>query len=165
MIHQDKDLGALLLHGLGDVNFVEHAILKALPKMARAAASPVLKQALDTHARQTEAHVERLEQVFQLLDEKPVQEPCDAIQGLILEGDAIIEEFEGATLDAGLISAAQAIEHYEMARYGTLRAWADQLDLSGAAKFLGETLAEEKEVDDLLTKLATERINAQAAAV
>lgn len=164
MIHQDKDLGALFLHGLADINFTEHAIAKALPKMAQAATAPRLKQALDVHARQTETHIERLAQVFHLIDETPVQEPCDAIHGLILEGDAIIDEFAGgAALDAGLISAAQAVEHYEMARYGTLKAWADQLDLREAAVLLGETLAEEKKTDGLLTRLATERVNPQAA--
>jgi ferritin-like metal-binding protein YciE len=155
-----KDLGALFLFGLKDINFTEHAILDALPKLANAATSPRLKEAFETHLRQTEDHVERLDQIFRLILKKPVQAPCDAIEGLIREGAEIVEKFEGGSaLDAGLIAAAQAVEHYEMARYGALKAWAAELDLREVADLLGQTLTEEKQTDLLLTELAEQRIN------
>ncbi len=132
--------------------------------MADAASSPNLKKALEGHRRQTEVHVSRLDQIFDLLHEKPVRVPCDAIQGLVREGDEVVEKFEGTrALDAGLIAAAQAVEHYEMARYGALKAWAEELNLRQAADLLGQTLAEEKQADLLLTQLAHERANPAAS--
>ncbi|MFZ1960457.1 MAG: ferritin-like domain-containing protein [Methylovirgula sp.] len=158
-----KDLSALFLLGLKDINFTEHAILDALPKLADAATSPRLKHAFETHLRQTEKHVERLERIFDLIRKKPVQVPCDAIEGLVKEGVDVIEKFAGGSaLDAGLIAATQAIEHYEMARYGALRAWADELELREAADLLGETLREEKQTDLLLTELAEQKVNLAA---
>jgi ferritin-like metal-binding protein YciE len=155
-----KDLYALFLLGLKDINFTEHAILDALPKSADAVTSPRLKTALEAHVRQTENHVERLERIFELIRQKPVQVPCDAIEGLINEGAEIVEKFAGGSaLDAGLIAAAQAVEHYEIARYGALRAWAEELDLREVADLLGQTLTEEKKADQLLTELAEQRVN------
>jgi ferritin-like metal-binding protein YciE len=159
-----KDLSALFLHGLKDINFTEHVILDSLPIMADAATSPNLKKAFETHLQQTEGHVQRLDRVFGLLDEKPVQVPCDAILGLIREGDEMVEKFDGGrALDAGLIAAAQAVEHYEMARYGALQAWAEELHLREAADLLRQTLSEEKQTDLLLSKLAQESANRAAS--
>ena len=124
----EKDLKALFLHQLKDTYFAENAILKALPQMAEAAQAEELKGAFAVHLKETEGQVKRLEQVFQLLGEKPAGVECKAIQGIIEEGQEILQEFSGGeALDAGLIAAAQAVEHYEITRYGTLLAWAKQL--------------------------------------
>jgi ferritin-like metal-binding protein YciE len=120
----EKDLKALFLHQLKDTYFAENAILKALPQMAEAAESEELRGAFAVHLKETEGQVRRLEQIFQIVGEKPEGIPCKAIQGIIEEGQEILQEFEdGEALDAGLIAAAQAVEHYEIARYGTLLAW------------------------------------------
>src|SRR5918997_6784344 len=120
----DKDLNALFLHQLKDTYFAEKAILKALPQMAEAAESEELKGALGVHVDETDGQIKRLEQVFQMLGEKPEGIECKAIQGIIEEGEEIVQEFRGGgALDAGLIAAAQAVEHYEITRYGTLLAW------------------------------------------
>ena len=150
-----KDLNALFLHTLKDVYFAENAILKALPKMSNAATTKGLKQAFDDHLEQTKGHVERLDQVFKMIKAPAQSVPCEAIKGILKDGDEVSEEFEGAkALDAGLIAAAQAVEHYEIARYGALHAWAEQLGLEAAGSLLSETLEEEKETDELLTELA-----------
>ena len=160
----EKNLKDLLLHTLKDVYFAEHEILKALPKMEQAAHSAELKQAFETHRAQTEQQVERLNDVFALLNEQPQGEPCKAIQGIIAEGQEVMEEFAGGpALDAGLIAAAQAVEHYEIARYGALRSWAELAGLDDAADLLDETLMEEKETDTLLTQLAEEQVNVESA--
>ena len=160
----EKNLKGLLLHTLKDVYFAEHEILKALPKMAQAAQAPQLRQAFETHRAQTEQQVQRLNDVFALLNEQPQGEPCKAIQGIIAEGQEVMEEFAGGpALDAGLIAAAQAVEHYEIARYGALRSWAELAALDDAADLLDETLLEEKETDQLLTKLAEEQVNVESA--
>ena len=144
----EKNLKGLLLHTLKDVYFAEHEILKALPKMAEAAQAPQLRQAFETHRAQTEQQVQRLNDVFALLNEQPQGEPCKAIQGILAEGQEVMEEFAGGpALDAGLIAAAQAVEHYEIARYGALRSWAELAALDDAADLLDETLLEEKETD------------------
>jgi ferritin-like metal-binding protein YciE len=148
---------------LKDIYYAEKQILKALPKMAKKASSQELKQAFETHREQTEGHVERLEKVFELMGKPARGKTCDAIIGIVEEGKEIMQEFGGEALDAGLIAAAQAVEHYEISRYGTLKAWAGQLGMNDAAKLLDETLAEEKQTDGLLTKLATQKINRQAA--
>lgn len=151
----DKNLDRLLVHTLKDVYFAENAILKALPKMAKAAKEPALQKAFQTHLKQTEGHVARLESVFKLLKRKPEAVPCEAIKGILKEGNEVGEEFEGGTaLDAGLIAAAQAVEHYEIARYGALKAWAGELGLKEAAKLFEETLSEEEATDKLLTGLS-----------
>ena len=160
----EKNLKGLLLHTLKDVYFAEHEILKALPKMAEAAQAPQLRQAFETHRAQTEQQVQRLNDVFALLNEQPQGEPCKAIQGIIAEGQEVMEVFAGGpALDAGLIAAAQAVEHYEIARYGALRSWAELAALDDAADLLDETLLEEQETDRLLTRLAEEQVNVESA--
>ena len=160
----EKNLKGLLLHTLKDVYFAEHEILKALPKMEEAAQSVELKQAFEAHRAQTEQQVQRLNDVFALLNEQPQGEPCKAIQGILAEGQEVMEEFAGGpALDAGLIAAAQAVEHYEIARYGALRSWAELAALDDAADLLDETLLEEKETDQLLTRLAEEQVNVESA--
>jgi ferritin-like metal-binding protein YciE len=160
----EKSLKDLLLHTLKDVYFAEHEILKALPKMAQAAQRAELKEAFETHREQTEQQVQRLKDVFALLDQQAQGEPCKAIQGIIAEGQEVIETFSGGpALDAGLIAAAQAVEHYEIARYGALRSWAELADLDDAADLLDQTLEEEKDTDALLTQLAEERANVESA--
>src|SRR5215218_3700275 len=161
----DKDLKALFVHQLKDTYFAESAILKALPQMAEAAQSEELKGALAIHLRETEGHVKRLEQVFQLVGERPAGVECKAIQGIIEEGQEVLREFQGGeALDAGLIAAAQAVEHYEITRYGTLLAWAKQLELSEAEELLQVTLVEEENTDEILSDLAEDAINPAAAA-
>ena len=151
----DKNLNGLLVHTVKDVYFAENAILKALPKMAKAAKEPALQKAFETHLKQTEGHVARLESVFKLLKLKPEGVPCDAIKGILKEGNEVAEEFAGGSaLDAGLIAAAQAVEHYEISRYGALKAWATELGLTEVAGLLGETLGEEEATDELLTGLS-----------
>jgi ferritin-like metal-binding protein YciE len=160
----DKDLKALFLHQLKDTYFAENAILKALPQMAEAAQAEELKGALAVHLKETEGQVKRLEQVFQLLGEKSEGVECKAIQGIIEEGQEILQEFSGGeALDAGLIAAAQAVEHYESTRYGTLLAWAKQLGLSEAEGLIQETLIEEENTDQILSELAEDAINPAAA--
>jgi len=160
----EKDLKALFLHQLKDTYFAENAILKALPQMAEAAESEELRGAFAVHLKETEGQVRRLEQIFQIVGEKPEGIPCKAIQGIIEEGQEILQEFEdGEALDAGLIAAAQAVEHYEIARYGTLLAWAKQLGLSEAEGLIEETLVEEENTDQVLSELAEDAINPAAA--
>jgi len=159
----DKDLTALFLHQLKDTYFAEKAIMQALPKMARAAESPELRGALAVHLEETKTQVKRLDQVFKHLGQKPQGVECKAIQGIIEEGEEIIGTFGGGPAgDAGLIAAAQAVEHYEITRYGTLLAWARQLGLDEAADLLKETLIEEENTDDLLSQLAEDAINLEA---
>ena len=159
-----KNLKELFSETLKDIYFAEKQILRALPKMVREAASPELKQAFETHREQTEGHVERLNQVFELIGRPARGKTCEAILGIIEEAKEIMEEFKGAeALDAGLASSAQAVEHYEIARYGTLKTWAQQLGLNDAAKLLDQTLQEEIKTDQLLSKLATSSINKKAA--
>jgi ferritin-like metal-binding protein YciE len=161
----DKDLKALFLHQLKDTYFAENAILKALPQMAEAAQSEELRGAFAVHLKETEAQVKRLEQVFQIVGERPAGVECKAIQGILEEGQEILQEFkDGEALDAGLIAAAQAVEHYEITRYGTLLAWAKQLGLTEAEGLIQETLVEEENTDQLLSELAEDAINPSAAA-
>ena len=161
----EKDLKALFLHQLKDTYFAENAILKALPEMAAAAQSEELKGAFGVHLNETKEQVKRLEQVFLIIGEKPSGVECKAIQGIIEEGQEILKEFKGGeALDAGLIAAAQAVEHYEITRYGTLLAWAKQLGLSDAQELLQETLVEEENTDELLSELAEEAVNPAATA-
>jgi ferritin-like metal-binding protein YciE len=160
----EKDLKALFLHQLKDTYFAENAILKALPQMAEAAESEELRGAFAVHLKETEGQVRRLEQIFEMVGAKPEGIPCKAIQGIIEEGQEVLQEFEdGEALDAGLIAAAQAVEHYEIARYGTLLAWAKQLGLSEAEGLIEETLVEEENTDQVLSELAEDAINPAAA--
>lgn len=162
---KEKELKDLFLDTLKDIYFAEKKILSALPKMAKAAQSPKLKAAFEKHLAETDGQVERLEQVFASIDETPKGKTCDAIMGILEEGQEIMKEYKGTqALDAGLLSAAQAVEHYEISRYGTLKAWAEELGLTQAVKLLDATLAEEKNTDASLSKLAESVINQQAEA-
>jgi ferritin-like metal-binding protein YciE len=164
MPNRKNTLEDLFSETLKDIYFAEKQILRALPKMAKQAASPELKQAFETHRAQTEGHIERLDEVFELLGKPARGKTCEAILGIIDEAKEIMEDFKGAeALDAGLASSAQAVEHYEIARYGTLKAWANELGHKDAAKLLDETLQEEIKTDQLLTRLATSKINSKAA--
>jgi ferritin-like metal-binding protein YciE len=161
----EKNLRELFHDTLKDIYFAEKKILSALPKMAKAAASEELKAAFEKHETETEEHVARLEKVFEELDAAPRGKTCDAIMGIIEEGQEVMKEFKGApALDAGLLAAAQAVEHYEIARYGTLKTWARELGLNDAVKLLETTLAEEKKTDETLTKLAESSVNQHAQA-
>lgn len=162
---KDKDLNDLFLDTLKDIYFAEKQILKALPKMAKAAASDKLRAAFEKHRDETEGQIERLEQVFELLEKPARGKTCDAILGIIDEGKEIMDEYKGTeALDAGLLAAAQAVEHYEISRYGTLKQWATQLGMKDAAKLIDQTLQQEKTTDQTLTKLAESSINVAAAA-
>ncbi len=159
-----KTLDDLFLHMLRDVYHGEKQILRALPKMSKAATNPELRQALDQHREETLGQVERLEKVFEIMDKRARGEPCEAIQGLVEEGREVMEEASDKEVaDAGIIASAQAVEHYEIARYGTLCAWARQIGKPDAAKLLEQTLEEEKKADALLSRIALETVNAQAA--
>lgn len=159
----EKTLHDLFHDTLKDIYYAEKKILGALPKMAKAAQSAELKAAFVKHRDQTEGQVERLVEVFGIIDEKAVGKKCPAIDGIIEEGAEIMEDYKGTpALDAGLIGAAQAVEHYEMARYGTLKRWAEELGLDDAASLLGETLEEEEQTDEDLTALAESSVNQKA---
>jgi ferritin-like metal-binding protein YciE len=160
MAKQEKQLDELFHETLKDIYFAEKKLLTALPRMAKAAHSEELKAAFEKHAIETESHIERLEQVFSMIDEAPKGKKCEAINGLVDEGKEIMSDFKNSPAhDAGLLAAAQAVEHYEISRYGTLRAWAKKLGLNDAARLLEQTLAEEKKTDEALTRLATASIN------
>jgi ferritin-like metal-binding protein YciE len=159
------DLQDLFHDELKDTYDAEQQILKALPKMSKAATSPKLKAAFDKHLKQTEEHITRLEQVFEIIGKKPSRKPCKGMQGLIEEGQEMIKEKpDPEVLDAALIAAAQRVEHYEMAAYGCLRTYAGHLDMADAKKLLQTTLDEEGATDELLTKLAETDINLKAVA-
>lgn len=161
---KEKKLEDLFLDTLKDIYYAEKKILRALPKMRRAATAPALQQAFDLHREQTEGQIERLEQVFELMGKKARGKTCDAIEGIIAEAEEIMEEFKDQpALDAGLISSAQAVEHYEIARYGTLKRWALDLGMKDAAKLLDATLQEEADTDQNLTELAEAKVNKKAA--
>jgi ferritin-like metal-binding protein YciE len=162
---KDKTLQDLFHDTLKDIYFAEKKILTALPKMAKAVNSDELRTAFEKHEGETEGQVDRLEQVFKVLGEPPKGKTCDAIMGLIEEGQEIMKEYKGTpALDAGLLAAAQAVEHYEISRYGTLKAWAEELGLAQAVKLLDATLAEEKKTDAALSQLAESTVNQQAEA-
>ena len=160
-----KTLQDLFHDTLKDIYFAEKKILSALPKMAKAANSDELRAAFEKHERETEGQVDRLEQVFEILGEAPKGKTCDAILGLIEEGQEIMKEYKGnPALDAGLLAAAQAIEHYEISRYGTLKTWAGELGMDEVVRLLDTTLAEEKKTDEALTQLAETLVNQEAEA-
>ncbi len=163
MATKQKMLEDLFYDTLRDVYYAEKKILKALPKMAKATKSKELKAAFEKHETETEAHVERLEQVFEIIGKAARAKTCEAIDGITDEGAEIMDEYKGMpALDAGLVAAAQAVEHYEISRYGTLRTWAEELGYQDAAKLLAATLEEEKTTDKTLTSLAKNTINLQA---
>jgi ferritin-like metal-binding protein YciE len=159
----EKKLNDLFLDTLKDIYFAERQILKNLPKMAKAAKSAELKKAFLTHRDQTEQHVERLQEVFEIIGRRPQAKTCEAIKGILEEGEEIMEDSGSEALDAGLLAAAQAVEHYEMSRSGALKTWATQLGLKNAVGPLDETLQEEKETDALLSGLAESSVNQEAA--
>jgi ferritin-like metal-binding protein YciE len=165
MAKEPKQLDELFHDTLKDIYYAEKKILGALPKMAKAAQNGDLRAAFEKHKDETEGQVARLEQVFELIEEKPQGKKCAAIEGILEEGQEIIKEYKGSpALDAGLVSAAQAVEHYEIARYGTLRTWAEEMGLDDAAKLLQETLDEEEATDQSLTELAEAVVNQEAQA-
>jgi ferritin-like metal-binding protein YciE len=156
-------LEKLYVDELRDIYNAENQLLKALPKMAKGASSPDLKNAFETHLRQTESHVERLEQIFADLDESPKGKTCHAMKGLIEEGSEILkEDGEESVLDAGIIVAAQKVEHYEMAAYGSARTFARLLGQEKAAELLQTTLDEESETNESLNQLAESMVNPEA---
>jgi ferritin-like metal-binding protein YciE len=156
-------LKQLYIEELRDLHSAENQLLKALPKMAKGASSEELKLAFENHLDQTKVHVERLEEIFERLDETPKGKTCQAMKGLVEEGSEILEEDgEESVLDAGIIAAAQKVEHYEIASYGTVRTFAQLLGEDEAAELLQETLDEEGEADKLLTQLAQEIVNPEA---
>jgi ferritin-like metal-binding protein YciE len=158
-----KTLNDLFYETLKDIYYAERQIVKALPKMARGAQDPKLKAAFEKHKEETEGQIERLKQVFEIIGKRAQGKTCDAIEGILSEGEEILDEFKGTrALDAGLLAAAQAVEHYEISRYGTLRAWAKQLGLNDAASLLEETLKEESATDEALTSLAESAVNTAA---
>ena len=160
----EKTLEDLFLDTLKDIYYAERQIVKTLPKMAKAAQSEELRAGFEQHAVESEGHVERLEEIFELLGKPARGKTCDAILGIIEEGKSIMEDFKGTpALDAGLVSAAQAVEHYEIARYGTLRTWAQQLGLKDAVTLLDATLQEEVATDRTLSELAMADVNRKAA--
>ena len=160
-----KGLDDLFHDTLKDIYFAEKKILATLPKMAKAAQSPDLKAAFEKHHTETQEHVARLEEVFEVIGKKPAAKTCAAIMGITEEGAEIMEEYKDSpALDAGLLAAAQAVEHYEISRYGTMRTWASELGLTEAVQLLDLTLAEEKKTDVALTKLAESAVNVAAEA-
>jgi len=159
-----KTLDDLFLDTLRDIYFAEKQIVKTLPKMAKAAQSPDLKAGFEKHLTETEGHVERLEEIFDIIGETARGKTCEAILGIIEEGKGIMDEFKGSpALDAGLVSAAQAVEHYEIARYGTLKTWAKQMGRADVVKLLEATEAEEIAADETLSQVATAEVNRKAA--
>ena len=165
MANDPKTLDDLFHDTLKDIYFAEKKILSALPRMMKAAQSGELKAAFEKHRGETEGQVERLERVFAIIEKKPQGKTCAAIVGITEEGAEIMDEYKGSpALDAGLLAAAQAVEHYEISRYGTLRTWAGELGLDEVVALLEETLEEEKATDEALTRLAESVVNQEAEA-
>lgn len=162
---EESALMELFVSSLKDINWAEKQLVKALKKMAKAASSDEVSKAFEDHMTQTESHVERLAQVFESLGKKPTSKKCEAMEGLIKEAEELIEETEEGTevRDVALIAAAQKVEHYEIATYGTLKTIAGHLDLQEAQKLLMQTLEEEKQTDSLLTEIAEDYVNEEAA--
>ena len=164
MAKKQKTLDELFHETLKDIYYAEKKILTALPKMAKAAQSEELQAAFEKHEGETQGQVDRLEKVFELISQPAKGNTCDAINGMIDEGKEVMGEYEDTpALDAGLLAAAQAVEHYEISRYGTLKSWAEKLSLRDAVKLLDQTLAEEKKTDETLSKIAVSAVNAEAA--
>ncbi len=160
-----ENLEDLLGHTLEDIYFAENKILKVLPKMIKAADSAALAKAFTGHLDETKEHVARLEQVFKMMGKKPKATACPAIMGILDEGEELMKEIKDPdTRDAAMIGSAQAVEHYEMTRYGTMVAWANELGKKDVATMLEKTLKEERACDQKLTKLAEGRLNNEAAA-
>jgi ferritin-like metal-binding protein YciE len=161
---EEKDLGDLFLETLKDLYHAEKQLVRALPKMAKAAQSGELRKAFETHLQETRGHADRLEKIFAMSGKRAQTKPCHGMMGLVEEGEEVIKEFKGSeALDAGLVAAAQAVEHYEISRYGTLKAWAEQHGMQEVAGLLDQTLDEEKRTDELLTRIAEQNVNLRAA--
>ena len=159
----EKTLDNLFYDTLKDIYYAERKILKGLKKMSKGAQAPELKAAFDKHYEETEGQIERLQQVFEIIGKAPRGKTCDAIEGILAEGEEIMEEYKDTpALDAGLLAAAQAVEHYEITRYGTLKRWAGVLGLKDAVALLDETLQEESQTDEDLTAIADAEINQEA---
>ena len=162
--HEFNDLKELFIEQLKDIYDAEYRLTYALPKMADAASSPELKSAIQQHLGETQEHHRKLEAMFRSLQMEPERETCDAIKGLIAEGDEMIDaKGDDQVRDAGLIAACQKVEHYEMATYGTLRTWAEQLGMHDCATTLESILMDEKNTDQKLTQIAESRVNVAAA--
>ena len=160
-----KTLNDLFIETLKDLYYVEKKLVKTLPKLAEKATSPELKQAMEEHLEETETHVQRLEQIFEMLDKRASAKTCEALEGLIRETDEVTGEIDDdQTMDAALISSAQTVEHYEIARYGTLACWAAEIGNTDIAELLEQTLEEEKAADEKLSMIAEDQINQRAAA-
>lgn len=160
---KDKNLEDLFHDTLKDIYYAEREILRSLPKMARGAQSPQLRKAFEAHHEETQGQIERLQNVFEVIGRNPRGKTCPAIDGIIEEAEELMEEYKGShALDAGLISAAQAVEHYEITRYGTLRRWAQELGLKDAENLLQQTLDEEAKADEILTQIAETGANPEA---
>jgi ferritin-like metal-binding protein YciE len=165
MATKQKTLDELFHDTLKDIYYAERKILSSLLKMAKAAQDVSLKAAFEKHETETAEQVDRLEKVFEIIGQTPRGKKCDAIEGLLDEGKEIMQEYKGCpALDAGLLAAAQAVEHYEISRYGTLKAWAQKLGLNQAVPLLDDTLRQEKQTDTDLTKIAESAVNAEAEA-
>ena len=159
-----KTLKDLFVHTLQDVYYAEQRIMKSLPMMIEKAETNELRNVLNAHLAETEKQIQRLDEVFELVDKSPSTEECEAVDGLLEEAEEVMSEIDDkSVLDAGIIAAGQAVEHYEIARYGTLIAWADQIGLGQAKGLLEQTLEEEKRADKLLTEVALQNVNRQAA--
>ncbi|EJN04521.1 DUF892 family protein [Phyllobacterium sp. YR531] len=154
-----KTLAEIFEHTLHDIYYAENAIVKALPKVASAVKDAKLKKAVEEHLEETKGQIKTLDQVFKSLSLKPKAEKCDAIEGLLKEADGLLEDASGTALNAGLLAAAQAVEHYEIARYGSLREWAKTLGHDQAHKLLSEILDQEKAANNKLTNIAVESVN------
>ena len=160
----EKDLAALFFATMRDMYYAERHILSTLPKLQEAAVSDELKAAFGHHLGETQGQIDRLEKVFAMIDRKPTSKRCDAIDGILKEGDEHLEEYQGSpAADAALIASAQAVEHYEITRYGTMRRWAKMLGLNDGYDLLTQSLEEESRTDELLTKIAEAEANATAA--
>ncbi|MBU0800845.1 MAG: ferritin-like domain-containing protein [Alphaproteobacteria bacterium] len=159
----NKNLETLFHDTLKDIYFAERKILKGLDKMIKNAQTPELKKSFEDHHSETEEQIERLERVFGMIDKRPQGKTCEAIQGILEEGEEIMQDYKGSpALEAGMVSAAQAVEHYEIARYGTLKCWAEMLDMPEAAKLLDQNLQEELAADKKLTQFAEKSANPAA---
>ena len=159
-----KSINELFLHTLKDIYYAEKQIFKALPKMAKGAQAPALKKAFEKHLEETGRQIERLETIFVSLGSAARGIRCEAIEGILAEANDVMSEIDDAAVrDAGIVAAAQTVEHYEIARYGALIAWADQLGMKDAGELLRETLDEEKKTDQALTQLARQTVNQKAA--
>ena len=159
----EKNLEALFLHNLKDIYFAEQQIAGAMPTMIEAAETEELRSAFETHMRETHGQLRRIEEIFGILGEKPQAVRCEGILGILKEGQAMMAEFaQGEAFEAGLVAAAQSIEHYEVARYGTLLAWARQLGLAEVAELVEQSLDEETDMDEILTEIAEDAINPEA---